>query len=534
MLLRRTVRPSITLTLFLLALIAVGTQVGLAQERAAAPANYLTSPAMLDSALEQLLKRTGPAPVVSQIAIAPEQITLRTQGSRAAWHTDQWTVSLFRLWPLTTHIVSGPTPYRGSGVVATAEHSFFGYDEVGIEHLPQVIAEAIARAGFEEAPRVTAVTIERAVALLPEPAYGDVRWNIALASPRETATVYADAAGTIVAADLSGTIRAQRLDLLAQDDWPMAEAQAALAAAIGDSAVLHELSVNDGYLHVDADHPSDPNLSRSYSWDYSGVRYSLIDTPNFLAVGIGGYERFALAELDLTALPAVKAAALAAFESPGAELVSMRAKRTTDRPGAPEALWYMEIRQADGQAGEVVARPDGSILDIVLPEGRRAAAAGPWNAPDSLVAGLELVRSKFEPGTRFSEISFNGTSISVKVEDPRAPGEIASFTVDAGGASRFGFGPSPFDVFSEGTLFTLDDLAPLDATRFGELAERTIARMQMEGLDATRFTISRTPFMFDSRGKIFIEIRAEKDNGWTGGRAAYAIDDGEELDVVLP
>ena len=30
------------------------------------------------------------------------------------------------------------------------------------------------------------------------------------------------------------------------------------------------------------------------------------------------------------------------------------------------------------------------------------------------------------------------------------------------------------------------------------------------------------------------EIRAEKDDGWSGGRASYAIDDGEELDVVLP
>jgi len=58
--------------------------------------------------------------------------------------------------------------------------------------------------------------------------------------------------------------------------------------------------------------------------------------------------------------------------------------------------------------------------------------------------------------------------------------------------------------------------------------------MQLDGLTVARFTISRTPFMFDNKGKTFVDIRAEKDEGWAGGRASYAIDDGDELDVVLP
>ena len=436
---------------------------------------------------------------------------------------------------LSTDVVHGPEPYQDRGIVTEAEKGFFRFDEVDLGQMRQLLPTAIAHARMEDQAAVQSVVIERTISLLPEPNFGDVRWNIALATPRESATVYADARGTIFAADLSNTIRSQRLDLIVQDDWPMAEAQAALAAVVGTGAVVHELRVYDRYLYLEADHPTDPGQARSYSWDYSGVKRGIADTSNLLSMGFStlGYERFALAQLDLAALPKIKAAALEAFDSPGTKITYMRAQRTTDRPGPPEVLWYVDLEQADGQEGEVVANTAGEILNVALPESRRAAA-GPWNAPETLVATLAMVGRTFPPGTRFHEITLSSTGASAKIEDPQAPAQIADFIIDDGGASRFGFGPSPFDVFDEATLFTIEDLAPLDAGRFAELSERTLARMQMDGLSAARFTISRTPFMFDSRGETFIEIRAEKDDGWSGGRASYAIDDGEELDVVLP
>ena len=66
---------------------AAAQEKGVGATRSLAP--YLNSPELLQRGLGQLLKRTGPSPVVSQISIEPERITLLTQGQRAAYHTDR-------------------------------------------------------------------------------------------------------------------------------------------------------------------------------------------------------------------------------------------------------------------------------------------------------------------------------------------------------------------------------------------------------------------------------------------------------------
>ncbi len=108
---------------------------------------------------------------------------------------------------------------------------------------------------LEDAAEVTSLRIAREAIIFPERAYGPVQWRIGIASQRESATVFADASGTITSADLSGTIRAQNLDMLAQDDWPAAEAQAELAGAVGDATFVVELQVAKSAVQVATEVP---------------------------------------------------------------------------------------------------------------------------------------------------------------------------------------------------------------------------------------------------------------------------------------
>ena len=80
---------------------------------------------------------------------------------------------------------------------------------VAIAEVAEVGRRALERAALEDPATVTSIAIERNITLLPEPSYGDVRWSIDVRSERDSARVYADAAGNVVAADLSQTNRAK-------------------------------------------------------------------------------------------------------------------------------------------------------------------------------------------------------------------------------------------------------------------------------------------------------------------------------------
>ena len=196
---------------------------------------YLTREICCGVALETLFEEIGGNPKVSMIVVEPAIITVVTQASKR--HTRP-TNGRF---PAPT--ISGSTggtqsaarlPHRSEGAVPDIEKSFFDLSEINVGGLNTVIARAVAYAKLEDAPAVTSLQIARNVVMLPERSYGPVQRRLGLASGRETAIIYADAHGEITGGDLSGTIRAQRLDLLAQDDWPADQVQAELAAAIGD------------------------------------------------------------------------------------------------------------------------------------------------------------------------------------------------------------------------------------------------------------------------------------------------------------
>lgn len=498
---------------------------------AARDATYVTSPVLRDRAIAALFKAMGGERPVSKLEIRDDQILMWVQGNEAAYHTDEWVASRMKILVLDRDSVSGPRATDGDGIVKKREGSFFRLDDVALDRIEAVIAEAVALAQMERQPEIDTITIARRLSILPEPAYGEVQMTLNLSTERETATVYADGAGNVLGADLAGTARAERLDMIADDDWPMADAQRRIAEVLGTKRV-HELRIYNSYVFFQAEHATRDNMTRDYSWDLGGVTMGLEMEDHFAEMR--DTSPFTMAEIDLGKLPEIKRAALAAFESEGAKITYIDADKPTDRPGEPELIWAVDLKQADGEEGKVLLDANAKVLEVILPESRIAASSEPWLAPVTVAQTLKRLETAFGPDAKYGEILLNDTQGSVLVEDPQAPGSMASFIIDRQSVTRFGT-PMPWEAELNPTrTFTIAELAGLDEAEIGTFADRTLTRMDLPGAAVFRYTFTRNALMMNPEdSRLLVEVRAGKDDGWTGGWVTFDLD-GNEADVMLP
>ncbi len=494
--------------------------------------DYLSTPGAASNAIARLVKEIGHTPAVSRITIEPHKITLLVQGRRLPHDVDAWTVTRQRILLIDRESVSGPTPSRTDTIVAEAEGGFFPLRDVALADVTTVIANAIRRVALEETGQVERVIIDRRIAILPKPAYDEVRWTIPVTSGRESATAFADAGGRIVGLDLSQTNRARRLDLLAQDDWPMAQARDDLLAIIGPGAVVHEVRVYNTYLFVVADHPTTPGMRRDYSWNLSGVKRGIVDMPRIDAQ-MRGTAPFSLSALDYTKLPQIKAAARTALGMQDSKVTFIKAEKPTTGARQADVRWAVEIGADRSQRGVAMISTSGQVLDAILPPSRRPVE--PWLAPATIQKTLARIGAEFGPKARFHEISINHSSARIMVEDPQAPGTMVSLMMNVETIRREGPPIMPWDKRPEPTrVFTLDELAPLTTERLAEFIPRALRRLKLDGGAVVRYTIARGDNQMiarSPRGIPVVEVRAEKDG--RQGRVVFDIL-GAEIDVVMP
>jgi len=330
---------------------------------------YVTSGELLERALATLFEKIGREPKVSMVLVEPALITVLTQGETEPHHTDEWTISRFKYLWFDSDSVSGPAPHQSDGIVPEAENSFFDLSATNIADLEKIVRRAIGYAKMESRPSVTSLRVSRTIQMVPERAYGAVEWQISLSSGQENATVHCDAAGQVTGGDLSGTTRARNADLHASDDWPAKEVQAQLAAEIGDTAIVHEVSILRAGVRVRAENPTSRDLLREFSWDYSGVHHGALEIPNPLSSGSGRLEPFALAEIDLAALPAIKRAARRAFGSETAHITAIDARKPSATGGESIVRWRVEFEDQNGARGHVELDAEGKLMETVKPKG---------------------------------------------------------------------------------------------------------------------------------------------------------------------
>ena len=408
-----------------------------------APDSYITTPGAAEAAVGKIVAEAGRPLRPLSIDIAPGRVGLAVQGAGKGWHVEEWSIEPLDFWVVTTEPVSGPNAIDPASPVADVESGFFDLTDIALGETHRIAAAAVEHAALEDAVEAVSMRIERHVSILPEPAYGDIRWTIEVASPHESATIYADAKGAIIGADLSRTRRAKLLDLLA-GDWPAADAQAQLQAVLGAREIVHEIWIYASHIGVEAQHPTDPKLIRGYAWDLSGVRRGLVDTPNIGTMVSNAPLPFAFAEADLTILARLREEAKERLQMPQGRVTAMFARKSTAGIGRPILEWRVKVTDADNAGpfviddaeGEVVADAKGAILNVIFPPGRQPPTD--WLAPDGVRGMLDRLAREFGPGAPLTEIVIDDRGAMVVAEDPRQPGTVAQFIVDEAKITRFG------------------------------------------------------------------------------------------------
>lgn len=504
----------------------------LASQAVAADRSYTDDAGVRQRGLEALMVRVNETRPLARLLFTPNEIEATAQADTGR-DLLQWSVSRLDLRLFNLHNVTGPSRVNDLGLVEDQRSGYFRYSEAGIGQFDSAVAAAIAHAQLEDRPQIESVEIARAVSILPEPAYGDIRWTVKLRTEEESASVYLTTAGQVIGADLSDTERAKDLNLYTSDDWPMAEAQRALGAVLGASRV-HEVRLYEDYVFVSADHPTDASLQRDYSWRLGGVTRGLTDTPNLVTLGMGSIASFDFDEVDLTQLPQVKQAAREAFAAPDATITGIEATKPLDRAsGELQVLWQVEFREPNGEEGEVRLDAAGKVIEVKLPESRQPES-GPWLAPETVIETIRRIGTAFGSDAKISEISINDTQASIDIEDPLAPGQVAHFLMDARDVTRFGSG-SFFASLDPGNVFTPSELSALTTEQLAEMVERTQARLEMPGGEVFRYTFSRHALIMDpSDNRLMVEIRYGEERGSGDAGWMTFLLDGTQTDELLP
>jgi len=517
-----------------------GPFIVIARSQVAQEPTYLNTTERLQGALADVFAELGKTPRISNIMIEPKSVALRVQGSKAAHHTDEWRVERYQFLWMDRNAVSGPTAVKINGIVGATEGSFFALSEVALTNSPQIIAQAIKKADLEEAATVTSITIARHVHILPKRRYGPIRWRIQLSSERETAIVFADAAGRIISADLSGTIRAARLDMIANDDWPMADAQAELTAIAGGE-VVREVTVRSRSIGLSVEAEGNREQVISYSWNYSGIRRGLANMPNTQRIfGIGNLAAFPLSEVDFKALPKIKKAALAEISVAGARIDYLVARKATDGVGPAQVKWKVFIKlqgaalidAGNRMTGIVTLSTTGEVLNVIQPASLQKPTN--WLEPTQMFAVLQRLKNEFGADTRFQSIRFDDDRARVEVEDPQKPGAPAAFLLAPNKpARRLAPLPGMGGRLNSELLFRLADIDALDIERMTQFNRSTLDRMALKGAEVYRWTISRRKTTTPGRIVMTAAVRAGIDNGNTGGWIIFGLD-GKQWEVMTP
>src|SRR5262249_32922665 len=137
---------------------------------------------------------------------------------------------------------------------------------------------------------VTQMEIARQTFILPQPASGDIRWTLHIASGREHADVFANAQGVIIGGDFSGTERAKSLNLFMEPKL-VVDAAEAFRAALGSDPILTAVGVDTKMVSFTTN-LRDTTLGKvvggipakaSFSWNLNGLVQRL-GKPDFNAL----------------------------------------------------------------------------------------------------------------------------------------------------------------------------------------------------------------------------------------------------------
>lgn len=500
--------------------------------------NYLNDQAMFTKGWSELVEKIGPNVDVAEIVIRPAAIEVQARAEAGGARIDRWRASYRTVLSMNFHTVSGPQPERPSTPVANIESGFFPLASVPLDRLWPILDAAKVRVRLDDPGQVSAVRIARLVTLLPNPAYGEVRWSITVASARETASVTTVADGRIIGVDISGTNRGRNKDFLHQEDWPLADAQASFRSIIGARRDVYEVDISKSTVKMTAVSQASPTAVTAWLWDGGTFRRDFIDGPNIELIRNNGNLPFSLDEIDVAKVPAILKAARDKEPNGHPRIMIAKANKERVAVGSPRVLWEVQLVDARRQIplfGEdfsertiVKLTPDGEVVSVLLPKSLRPKIDR--LSPDAVLATLELFRSSYGRGTKVFDMSFREDRAELAMMSPNQPGmtfEVALWE------KLEETSPRSLNMINLRTAFTFDDLSRLNRTTLESMLAKARAEVPLPGAKIHRIRIwSGEPFWRPRQGMPYLDIRVGVPPRFDVGGYVVFTADGRHVETV--
>jgi hypothetical protein len=465
----------------------------------------------------ELAKKIGPTARALDIDITPLALSVRVQDPSQPSHIDEFSLEhdyMFNGYYHQVHI-SGPKPVQPTLVNENLEENLFNRDDVNIAGIAETSRSAVDRTALE-AGAVSKIHIQRHLYLLPSAQCGDVEWEIQVRSDREYASAYADAKGRITSLNLDGTNRAKNLNLYA-DQQEVQHIVGMMREVFGRTPGILKLHLNRNYLDFDARDPQKPKRLMSFTANLNGVLMRLDAFNGGPGVPQLPDERFfAVDDVDWSRIPDILKQAQLKLEIPKGRLYMVTLGKPTFDGGAQALRWTVEIRDGEGENGEVEFDPKGAVMHVKLPKSRQVHVS--MFEPDGAGKAILGIKKTFGPHAKLVELRFDEHRAMITASNPKQPERLRDFIYDEDHFADFP--GTDMTSFYRGlkpeSFFDLDEVEASLPPKLAQMEKTTLDRLKIAGGKIDRITVSKHPQMQFNNTNVTVEIRVEGagKNGW--------------------
>ena len=478
------------------------------------------------SQMAALRAKIGSMPKAVSVTLGPDGTSVELQNPSRPQVSDEWSVEhLHGLAGLIDWIhVSGPEPVSSGQGMAPMGDRVFDLAPIDFGIVPNLTRAATERVALEEPGAATTIELGKPQILIPSAHAGTLRWDVSVKAAHESAEAYADPAGHITGVDLSQTLRAQRLDLFADNKTLLDLVQVIDKQFDGKAGIDHLLLYDKRFsFHLASGQPA-PGQD-NYTCDLDGVRHnglsdmSDIKPTTMIPSSMPQDQPFGIRDANWAALPHLLQRAREILGLPQGQPTLLRlAKRATGLD--PAALqWEIDLRDPSNAKGSVTLDSAGNPLKA--PRSDNPAKPASMLEPAAITGFVEALRRKLDAHAAIMTITVTPKEGHVDLRDPRDPSSIISLGYDGVALETRPSMPDKPGTYM-GMPYQPDwlfELGALDAAILQDLPAREAAalqRLNIPGGKVTDIVFGRQRLMFPANRQLTVEVDVAGDRNADG------------------
>ncbi len=468
-----------------------------------------------EQAMTELSRKIGHPARAFNVDITPLSLAVRVQDPAKPSHIDEYKLEhVYALRDFFHYVsVTGPTPFQPTLVNNNLEENLFDLNKVNIADVAETAKSAVNRAALEEGGAVAKIHIQRHLYLMPKTHSGEVEWEIQVKSDREYANAYADARGRINHLNLDGTNRARNLNLYT-DAKELQNIAGMMREVFGNTPGILRLVLYRNYVSFDARDPQKSKKLTSYIANLNGVTIGLAQTARDQQLSDKWY--FAVNDVDWSLVPKILKQAQIELQMPKGDLSLITLGKPAFEGDVQALRWAVQIRDEQGEFGEVEFNPGGAVMQVKLPASRQVHLS--MFNPDGAGRAIVGIKKRFGAHARLIELAFDEHSATITAPNPKQPGHLRDFIYSDDRFSDYvGTDMTPFyRGFNAESFFDLDEIEAALPRKLAQLEKITLDRLRIANGKIERITITKHPKMQPIQPKVTLEIRANSGDrsGW--------------------